>query len=94
MEGGLGITRAFIYHLAAKETVGAHLLTMHNVYYQLALMKSARQAIIDDRYPEFLKAFFYRLYKGDKSKYPQWAVDALKGSGVDLMGEVHGNEPS
>jgi queuine tRNA-ribosyltransferase len=23
--GGLGITRAYIYHLAAKETVGAHL---------------------------------------------------------------------
>jgi queuine tRNA-ribosyltransferase catalytic subunit len=24
-QGGLGITRAFIHHLAAKETVGAHL---------------------------------------------------------------------
>ena len=24
-EGGLGITRAFIYHTAAKETAGAHL---------------------------------------------------------------------
>ncbi len=24
-DGGLGITRAYIYHLAAKETVGAHL---------------------------------------------------------------------
>ena len=24
-EGGLGVTRAFIYHITAKETVGAHL---------------------------------------------------------------------
>lgn len=24
-QGGLGITRAYIFHLAAKETVGAHL---------------------------------------------------------------------
>lgn len=24
-EGGLGITRAYVHHLAAKETVGAHL---------------------------------------------------------------------
>ena len=24
-EGGLGITRAYIYHVAAKETAGAHL---------------------------------------------------------------------
>ena len=24
-QGGLGVTRAYMYHLAAKETVGAHL---------------------------------------------------------------------
>ncbi|ORY10368.1 queuine tRNA-ribosyltransferase [Clohesyomyces aquaticus] len=83
-EGGLGITRAYIYHVTAKETAGAHLLTIHNVQYQLNLMKQVRQAIIDDRYPTFLKDFFAKLYD-DKSKYPQWAVDALKGVGVDLL---------
>ncbi len=45
-EGGLGVTRAFVHHIAAKETVGAHLLTMHNVWYQLALMRRVRQSII------------------------------------------------
>jgi queuine tRNA-ribosyltransferase catalytic subunit len=71
--------------VTAKETAGAHLLTMHNVHYQLTLMKNARQAIIEDRYPAFLKEFFGNLYD-DKSKYPQWAVDALRGVGVDLLG--------
>jgi tRNA-guanine transglycosylase len=83
-EGGLGITRAYIYHVASKETAGAHLLTMHNVHYQLNLMNNVRQAIIEDRYPVFLKEFFAKLY-ADKSKYPEWAVDALKGVGVDLL---------
>ena len=83
-EGGLGITKAYIYHVAAKETAGAHLLTMHNVHYQLSLMRRAREAIIQDRYPAFLKEFFGKLYE-DKSQYPEWAVMALKGVGMDLL---------
>lgn len=80
----MGITRAYIFHVAAKETAGAHLLTIHNVHYQLNLMRRVREAIIEDRYPEFLKEFFRRLYN-DRSKYPQWAVDALRRVRVDLL---------
>ncbi|RAH52927.1 hypothetical protein BO85DRAFT_442749 [Aspergillus piperis CBS 112811] len=68
-QGGLGITRAYLHHLAAKETVGAHLLTMHNVHYLLSLMGLARQAIIEDRFPAFLRNFFGKLY-GEKTDYP------------------------
>jgi queuine tRNA-ribosyltransferase catalytic subunit len=84
-EDSLGVTRAFVHHVAAKETVGAHLLTIHNVWYQLALMRRVRAAIIEDRYPAFLKEFFSDLYGGDRSKYPDWAVDALRGVGVELL---------
>lgn len=80
-EGGLGVTRAYIYHVAAKETAGAHLLTMHNVHWLLNLMKNARQAIIEDRYPDFMRAFFGRLYPDGP---PAWAVEALGKVGVDL----------
>ncbi|KAF7574994.1 Tgt Queuine archaeosine tRNA-ribosyltransferase [Pyrenophora tritici-repentis] len=83
-EGGLGITRAYVYHVTAKETAGAHLLTMHNVHYQLNLMRLVRDAITEDQYPQFVKGFFSKLYSGDKENYPKWAVDALKGVGVDL----------
>ena len=84
-EGGLGITRAFIYHTAAKETAGAHLLSIHNVHFLLDLMRRVREAILDDGYPEFLKGYFGKMYGGEKEKYPGWAVEALRGVGVDLM---------
>lgn len=84
-EGGLGITRAYIYHTAAKETAGAHLLSMHNVHYLLNLAERIRNAILEDRYPQFLKAYFRTLYGGVKEKYPVWVVDALRRVGVDLM---------
>ena len=83
--GGLGITRAYIHHTAAKETAGAHLLSIHNVHHLLDMVRRAREAIVEQRYPEFLHQHFDRLYAGDKTKYPQWAVDALKGVGVDLI---------
>lgn len=84
-EGALRVTKAFIHHIAAKETVGAHLLTMHNVWYQLQLMRDVRTAIIEDRYPAFLKQFFFDKHGGDKTQYPEWAVEALKMVGVDIL---------
>lgn len=84
-EGGLGITRAFIHHTAAKETAGAHLLSIHNVHYLLDMMRRAREAILEDKYPDFLKNYFNTLYAGEKEKYPTWAIEALRGVGVDLL---------
>lgn len=81
---GLGITRASLYHNVGKETVAAHLLTIHNVWYQLNLMREVRDAIVADRYPAFLHEFFGNLYP-DKTKFPEWAVGALRMVGVDLM---------
>jgi tRNA-guanine family transglycosylase len=75
------VTKAYIHHLAAKETVGAHLVTMHNVHYQLDLMRLVRNAILEDEYPAFVHEFFGKLYPDGA---PQWAKDALKGVGVDL----------
>ena len=60
-------------------------VTLHNVHHLLDLMGRARQAIIEDCYPTFLREFFEELYAKDRSKYPRWAVDALKAVNVDLM---------
>jgi len=57
---------------------------MHNVHYLLNLMKGARKAIMEDRYPMFLKEFFGKLYD-DRRDFPEWAVMALRGVGVDLL---------
>ncbi|KAI9152072.1 Queuine tRNA-ribosyltransferase catalytic subunit [Paramyrothecium foliicola] len=88
-EGGMGITRAFIHHNASKETVAAHLLSIHNVWYQLKLMSEVRDAIIEDRFPAYVRQFFKDRYTAESpaakdSLYPSWAVEALKGVGVDL----------
>lgn len=47
-------------------------------------MGTMRQAIIEDRFPSFLREFFAKLY-GEKTNYPGWAVDALRRVGVDLL---------
>lgn len=73
--------------MAAKETAGAHLLSMHNVHYLLSLVRQARDAIIKDEYPAFLKHYFGKLYARQSELYPEWAVDALKGVGVDLLAD-------
>jgi queuine tRNA-ribosyltransferase len=82
--GGLGVTRAFVHHNVSKETTAAHLLTIHNVFYQLNLMREAWEAIIADKFPAFIRQFFDQLYPGDAAEYPGWAVTALKTVGVDL----------
>ncbi|OAA58724.1 queuine tRNA-ribosyltransferase [Cordyceps fumosorosea ARSEF 2679] len=85
-EGGLGITKAYIYHNTSKETVAAHLLTIHNVWYQLNLMREVRDAILEDRFPAYIREFFGGLY-ADKSDYPEWAVESLKTVNVDLLAD-------
>lgn len=81
---GLGITKAYIHHLAAKETAGAHLLTIHNVAYLLRLMRDARRAVVEDRYPQFVRSCFDGWYDGQTEKFPKWAVEAMESVGVDL----------
>jgi queuine tRNA-ribosyltransferase len=45
-------------------------------------MRRARNAILEDRYPEFVRNFFAE-YFADKG-VPDWAVDALKGVGIEI----------
>lgn len=60
-------------------------LTMHNVHHLLALMGRVRAAIIEDRYPEFLRSYFKTLYGGVIAKIPTWASTALREVGVELI---------
>lgn len=55
------------------------------MHYLLDLMWRIREAIIADTYPQFLRGYFSTLYAGDKTKYPAWIVEALRGVDVDLM---------
>ena len=55
---------------------------MHNVHHLLSLMRSARTAILEDRYPAFVHTFFLNYFGAQGP--PGWAVVALKGVGIDL----------
>ena len=46
-------------------------------------MGRARDAIMADTFPEYLREFFSD-YFGDTG-YPRWCIDALQSVGVDLL---------
>lgn len=60
-------TKAYIRHLInVKETFGARLLSIHNIYYLTDLMSKIRENIKNDSILEFKKEFI-RDYYGDKN---------------------------
>lgn len=46
-------------------------------------MGRARDAIMNDSFPDYLRSFFAD-YFGDHG-YPEWCVNALRSVGVDLL---------
>ena len=76
------LTRAFLHTIVRRESVACQHLSIHNVTYQLRLMRSVREAIVKDEFPAFIRTFMRNMY--EKENYPRWAVDALAAVGVDL----------
>ncbi|MCG2826167.1 MAG: tRNA-guanine transglycosylase, partial [Thermoplasmatales archaeon] len=55
-------TKAYIHHLfKEKELLGMRLLSIHNLYFILNMMKSARKAIGNNEFDEFKKDFLKRF---------------------------------
>ena len=53
-----GFTRAYIHHLVRqKEMLGSILISEHNIYYLLDLMRRAREAIIAGTYGDFVSSW-------------------------------------
>nr|ACO10794.1 Probable queuine tRNA-ribosyltransferase [Caligus rogercresseyi] len=76
-------TKAYIHTLASKTPTGCHLLTVHNIAFQLRLMTGIRDSILKDEFPDFVKTFFKRYYPNRES-YPSWAVEALAAVHISL----------
>lgn len=78
-------TRAYLHAIVARETVGCHLLTIHNVAFQLRLMRAARQSIIEGAFPQFVRAFLASWFATPHAAdYPKWVVEALRAVGIEL----------
>ncbi|KAL4073889.1 tRNA-guanine(15) transglycosylase-like protein [Scleroderma citrinum] len=79
------MSRAMLHHIVTIETAGAHAVTQHNLVFQAQVMGYARDAIIEERFPDYLRTFFAN-YFGNQG-YPEWCVNALRSVGVDLLDE-------
>ncbi|XP_056433161.1 queuine tRNA-ribosyltransferase catalytic subunit 1 [Gadus chalcogrammus] len=76
-------SRAYLHALFKNDTAAMHHITIHNISYQLTLMLSARQSIIDGRFPDFVKNFMRKMFPSS-DQYPSWAVDALASVNITL----------
>ncbi len=56
-------SRAYIRHLfKAEEILGMRLASLHNLYFYLELVKNARRAIYQNRYPEWKNSFLNQYF--------------------------------
>ena len=76
-------SRAQLHCLVSREPVACHLLTVHNITYQLQLMRSAREAIKAGTFPSFVSSFMSVMYPD--GRYPEWAVEALASVSINLV---------
>jgi queuine tRNA-ribosyltransferase len=61
-------SRAYLRHLyRSGEILAARLCSWHNLHFLISLMNRARQAILEDRFPEFRRDFWSRFEEGKSS---------------------------
>ncbi|XP_029845472.4 queuine tRNA-ribosyltransferase catalytic subunit 1 [Ixodes scapularis] len=75
-------TRAYLHRIVKQETVACHLVSVHNVNFQMRLMKSIRDNIKAGTFVDFVKGFMSIYFPG--GDYPAWAVQALSSVGITL----------
>jgi len=76
-------TRAYIHSLANNKMQAAStLLSLHNVAYMQQLTLGMREAIREQRFPAFVRAFMAVVHPD--GCYPTWLVDALEYAGIPL----------
>lgn len=76
-------TRAYLHQIATVETISCHLLTVHNIAFQMKLMQDIRDSIKEQRFPRFIQEYMLAVYP-DKD-YPIWIINALEAVNVTLL---------
>ncbi|XP_050306850.1 queuine tRNA-ribosyltransferase catalytic subunit [Anthonomus grandis grandis] len=76
-------TRAYLHGIVTDLPVACHLVTEHNVAFQLRLMRSIRESILKGVFKEFVQTFMLNCYP-DKA-YPTWIRDSLKAVNIELL---------
>ncbi|XP_012524265.1 queuine tRNA-ribosyltransferase catalytic subunit isoform X2 [Monomorium pharaonis] len=76
-------TRAYLHQIATVETVSCHLLTVHNIAFQMRLMRDIRDSIKAQRFPKFIQNYMLTVYPN--KDYPTWIINALEAVNVTLL---------
>ncbi|XP_013200537.1 queuine tRNA-ribosyltransferase catalytic subunit [Amyelois transitella] len=76
-------TRAYLHTIVTVETVACHLISVHNIAFQMNLMKTMREHITNGTFPQFVQSFVDELYI--EKNYPNWVVNSLKSVGIDIV---------
>ena len=79
----LKYSRSYLYFLLNNNPRAVELISFHNVYYLLNLMKKIREAIINSKVNEFVEDFVKKQYSETK-EVPDWVINALTKAGCDM----------
>ncbi|CAH2988608.1 unnamed protein product [Chilo suppressalis] len=75
-------TRAYLHCIVTVETVACHLISVHNIAYQMHLMQAMRENIEKGTFPQFVKNFVNEIYSD--GNIPTWVTDSLNSVGIHL----------
>jgi len=62
-------TRAYFYQNSRKTEVACHLLSKHNILFNMTLMQNVRKHIREGNVEEFAREFVRKWFEGDENKY-------------------------
>jgi queuine tRNA-ribosyltransferase len=84
-------SRAYLRHLVhAKEVLGLHLATVHNIHFMLQFMRQIRQAIAEGQYVAFKDAFLAEYRTTSEAVRMQNRAARLRNRDAQQKGVAHG----
>lgn len=76
------ISRSFLHLSLPTETTACHLISIHNLHFQLNFMKEMRESIIGGKFEDFAKTFVKEKYAD--LGIPGWVTEALRSVNIFL----------
>ena len=78
-------SRSYFNLTLNKNPRAINLISFHNVFYLLELMRNLRTAILNQKVDVFIEDFVRnQYYYSENGKYPNWVHNALKEAGVNV----------
>jgi queuine tRNA-ribosyltransferase catalytic subunit len=74
-------SRAYLHAIVTRDTVGCHLITIHNIAFYMRFIDELREAINGDYYEKEVKI---KLSEFFKDNIPSWIIAAFSSINIDL----------